>query len=264
VSAETKVCGKCGEEKPLEGFSRSRSARDGLQGRCKACCVAYARGWRHLKKLAGLPAGHFPSPSPAMKACKRCRLTLPLVAFGQTKGMCRPCCAACAREWRIHNKEHQREYRRRYYRTAKGRSFSRRRGHRRRIRKLGGVQSAIVALTAEHWASILSAYDHRCRYCGRVLDDTAPPTQDHVHPVSRGGRHTPGNVVPACQPCNSSKHAKLPAFHAEDIPDDLRWYFEDVPPGEERAHFVIESRQGDGVGRAPLHGQVDLLDLLAT
>jgi 5-methylcytosine-specific restriction endonuclease McrA len=29
---------------------------------------------------------------------------------------------------------------------------------------------------------------------------------DHVVPVSRGGRTEPGNVVPACLPCNSSKN----------------------------------------------------------
>lgn len=32
---------------------------------------------------------------------------------------------------------------------------------------------------------------------------------DHVIPLARGGRHGIGNVLPACQPCNSSKGARL-------------------------------------------------------
>lgn len=32
-------------------------------------------------------------------------------------------------------------------------------------------------------------------------------TWDHVPPVVAGGTTTPGNVVPACAPCNSSKRA---------------------------------------------------------
>jgi 5-methylcytosine-specific restriction endonuclease McrA len=31
---------------------------------------------------------------------------------------------------------------------------------------------------------------------------------DHMIPVSRGGFHTIANIVPACQPCNSTKHDK--------------------------------------------------------
>ncbi|HAT1242480.1 TPA: HNH endonuclease [Corynebacterium striatum] len=34
-------------------------------------------------------------------------------------------------------------------------------------------------------------------------------TLDHVVPLSRGGKNTIGNALPACQSCNSSKHSKL-------------------------------------------------------
>lgn len=43
-----------------------------------------------------------------------------------------------------------------------------------------------------------------CTYCG------APGgTVDHVVPLSRGGQHAEGNLVPACRSCNSSKADKL-------------------------------------------------------
>jgi 5-methylcytosine-specific restriction endonuclease McrA len=48
-----------------------------------------------------------------------------------------------------------------------------------------------------------------CHFCG----GTFPPgelTMDHLVPVARGGKSTPGNVVPACRECNSRKKYLLP------------------------------------------------------
>lgn len=46
--APTKVCTKCGEEMPLDRFSRDRSKPDGRQTRCKAC---RARGDRDYYQM---------------------------------------------------------------------------------------------------------------------------------------------------------------------------------------------------------------------
>ena len=49
----------------------------------------------------------------------------------------------------------------------------------------------------------------RCVYCGSPLEyDVA--TLDHVHPLSHGGAHAPGNVVLACGSCNRLKGDLLP------------------------------------------------------
>ncbi len=48
-----------------------------------------------------------------------------------------------------------------------------------------------------------------CGYCGRPT----PPrelTMDHIVPLSRGGRSTKGNVIPACKTCNTKKKQLLP------------------------------------------------------
>ena len=42
----------------------------------------------------------------------------------------------------------------------------------------------------------------RCAYCGAT---GAPLQRDCVLPISRGGRYTLANVVPACGRCNASK-----------------------------------------------------------
>ena len=49
-----------------------------------------------------------------------------------------------------------------------------------------------------------------CHYCGKEVG-ADNLTMDHVVPVSRGGRSTKGNVVPACDACNKTKTYRPPA-----------------------------------------------------
>ncbi len=56
-------------------------------------------------------------------------------------------------------------------------------------------------LTDEQWAALRDAWGG-CAYCGAV---DRPLQRDCVLAVSRGGRYTLGNVVPACGSCNASK-----------------------------------------------------------
>lgn len=60
-------------------------------------------------------------------------------------------------------------------------------------------------LTKAQWNELLDIYDRRCAYCF----SEGPLTMDHVYPLSRGGRHSPDNVAPACRPCNISKLDRL-------------------------------------------------------
>ena len=41
-----KKCNVCGEDKPLDMYSKHRSARDGLQSKCKSCSVAIMQKWK--------------------------------------------------------------------------------------------------------------------------------------------------------------------------------------------------------------------------
>ncbi|MGO4785119.1 HNH endonuclease [Cryobacterium sp. W22_MBD10_FK3] len=57
-------------------------------------------------------------------------------------------------------------------------------------------------LTAAQWADLLAAWGG-CAYC----QSPSPALQrDCIMPISRGGRYTLENVVPACASCNASKH----------------------------------------------------------
>lgn len=55
----------------------------------------------------------------------------------------------------------------------------------------------------------------RCFYCerefGQIPINSNIPlrrTFDHIHPVSKGGRFHPYNIIPACDKCNSFKSNK--------------------------------------------------------
>jgi 5-methylcytosine-specific restriction endonuclease McrA len=56
-------------------------------------------------------------------------------------------------------------------------------------------------LTDEQWTAFRAAWGG-CAYCGAT---DKPLQRDCILPISRGGRYTLDNVVPACPSCNTSK-----------------------------------------------------------
>ena len=66
------------------------------------------------------------------------------------------------------------------------------------------VDAADNDLTSAQWEAILEAWAG-CAYCGGQASADASLQRDCVLPISRGGRYTAENVVPACRSCNASK-----------------------------------------------------------
>lgn len=56
-------------------------------------------------------------------------------------------------------------------------------------------------VTVAQWMKIIKDFGNRCAYCNK----TGQMTIDHIMPLSRGGRHAIGNLVPACRKCNKNK-----------------------------------------------------------
>jgi hypothetical protein len=71
---------------------------------------------------------------------------------------------------------------------------------------------------------ILRRDNHTCRYCGLHAPEVALRV-DHVVPVALGGSDEPGNLVTACEPCNSGKTSVAPDQPIVDdvAADALRW-----------------------------------------
>ena len=72
------------------------------------------------------------------------------------------------------------------------------RAARRRKRRMHRVEHD---LTDEQWTALKEAWSG-CAYCGVV---GKPLQRDCVLALSRGGRYTLDNIVPACLSCNTSK-----------------------------------------------------------
>ena len=69
---------------------------------------------------------------------------------------------------------------------------------RRRKRRMDAVEHD---LSAEQWTALQAAWGG-CAYCGA---SGTPLQRDCVQALSRGGRYTLSNIVPACGSCNASK-----------------------------------------------------------
>lgn len=139
--------------------------------------------------------------------CTHCRRPLPNDGSNRHKFCSRKCARAhlslrlAARyardpEFRERNKAASRRHRRR---NPNARTDLYLRGIKRRLR--GGK---IFRFTAADWQRVVNRYNHCCAYCGDRVEGTLH--KEHVIPLSRGGDHGVGNIVPACSTCNRSKY----------------------------------------------------------
>lgn len=81
----------------------------------------------------------------------------------------------------------------------RARAYVRLSGHRRRAAAGGEF------IKVEDWERLLARYGGKCGYCG---DHTETIEADHRIPLSRGGKNTIANIIPACRHCNRSKRTK--------------------------------------------------------
>jgi len=166
-------CRVCRQVKEVREFNVDNSRNDGHGYVCRSCRAVNNTGVpnsreRHAKRLLG------------QAWCRNCNDWLPLVDMSKN-GLCR-----------AHQREADRE---RYANDAAHRE--RRRAHASE-RKRG-----VERVPAEAKEMLLELFDGGCAYCDQSAD-----TWDHVVPVSKGGKTVPGNILPSCVVCNSSKRAR--------------------------------------------------------
>lgn len=102
--------------------------------------------------------------------------------------------------WRDRNRDRIAAYDKAW--GAAHRENRRENGRQYRLRLVG---AEFVGVTDRDWCRLIDRHRHRCAYCG----EHRPLTQDHVIPITRGGRHAIGNIVPACIQCNAAKNDRL-------------------------------------------------------
>lgn len=78
-----------------------------------------------------------------------------------------------------------------------------RRNAHRRLAKKNSVEA--LAVTPREWQRLVDRYGGLCAYCR----ERPWAERDHIIPLSRGGRYSIGNLLPACVRCNRSKGTRL-------------------------------------------------------
>jgi len=180
---QSKACTKCKETKPLNQFSVEKKCKNGLAFHCKACAAIRIKKWK---------ADNPEEVKARQKAWKQANPEYVAVSN---------------KAWRQDNPEYVGTYRQ----TNANRIAAQERGyraahpekaviayHKRRARLRG---SAVFIITDKEVAKL---YASPCAYCGKPSKHI-----DHVVPLSRGGRHSIGNLVGACANCNLTKNSKF-------------------------------------------------------
>ena len=202
-----KWCTKGKHWQSLSEFCSDSSRGDGLKSTCRSCDYTRLRKGptKHEREL---------KKEKGLAWCRGCRAWLPIENVH--RGACRQC--------------HNREARERYARDEEFRN--------RRRQRSAAYQRGVEPVPPEGRDVLMEDFQGLCAYCCAPAD-----TWDHIIPVSDGGQTTPGNIVPACTSCNSSKRAKdvadwlderdikdIPAYMIESLCHSAPWNIERLSP----------------------------------
>lgn len=221
----TKVCTKCGHEKPLAEFHSKRGAKGGRNPSCKPCYNAVRRAgldpvrnrvmckaWRDANiDLArsndrSRYAGERREKRLARARDDWAKLTLEEKAAKR----------AAIQEWKDANPDLVRAMWDRTYAKHKAKHFEKTARWRRenpeaysaiRDRRRAAEAGAAGSYTAEDVRHLLQTQGRVCRYCDCLLTKFHV---DHFVPLARGGSNGPENLVLSCPTCNFRKGAKMP------------------------------------------------------
>lgn len=186
----TKRCTKCGEIKSLTEFSLYKGSP---RRWCRACVKIYNRAYReqYPEKVRSATISWRNRNLEKVKATKQRH-------YAENKEYYRK----KHDRWYAVNRDRSIQRSRAYFRTEEGKIRNRLNANKHRaVARRGDV--TIEELTA------LMQRQTRCAYCKKKFTNKLPATVDHVVPLSKGGLHTISNLVLACKPCNSRKHANM-------------------------------------------------------
>lgn len=170
IASGEKHCTKCKQWKAISDFPIDRTRGDGYAARCHEC---HRTGTKEISKRQ-----RSQMKAQGLAWCRGCRKWMPFDGVIEKQGACRDCVNRERRESYATNDE--------FRHKLKNFAYQRKR------------QVDAVPLEGEETLTML--FDGKCAYC------SAPATTwDHIVPVSKGGKTTPGNMLPACLSCNSSK-----------------------------------------------------------
>lgn len=196
-----KTCTKCGQTKPFEAFAKDKYKKSGITASCLACRNEYAKNKR--KNDPALRARRKEQSKIYYHANKEASAKRNRIWTIKNRDQRRALDAKFRANNRVEQSERAKDYRKRNPEVRK--NWSIRNPERqaaiyakRSFAKRGGIRYQISI------NELAKLYQQPCAYCGAPSDHI-----DHIVPLSRGGRHSIGNLTGACKSCNLSKGAKF-------------------------------------------------------
>jgi 5-methylcytosine-specific restriction endonuclease McrA len=140
---------------------------------------------------------------PEIFTCERCGREYPRPYKGKPEAL-RYCSHECRYAVQLENHKVNRAERTAYLKEWAKRNPQMAAAH--QLRRDARERAASVTLvTGRDLAWLVRRHGGMCAYCGiRPYEHF-----DHVVPLARGGRHSVGNLLPACAPCNLAKGSRL-------------------------------------------------------
>jgi 5-methylcytosine-specific restriction endonuclease McrA len=183
--SQYKACPDCKQSKSLEDFYNNASAYDGKNNYCKPCFKARIKVSR--KK----------HPEATNRAIAKWRATHKEQVLATTKAYRaknREVILSQKRAWAKANPDKIQEMYKRGYAKNPERCIVNAYARSQRIK---AVENNLI--TAKDYARL---YRMPCIYCGSYEKIEI----DHIHPISKNGRHSIGNLAASCRSCNRSKN----------------------------------------------------------
>ena len=160
------TCNTCFIEKPFSEYYKFPRNKSGYQYQCKLCRKEYcSKLWTENKDVM-------------YARNKKWAQANPQKLYEYQKKKSKKYLNDLHNKWVTKNREHLRDYYHKRRATAKN--------------------NGVYKILPKHLKKL---YVSPCLYCG----STDRITADHVIPITKGGTHSIGNLVPACLSCNSSK-----------------------------------------------------------
>ncbi len=171
-----KTCTNCKIEKSTDDFYKQKASKDGLHPYCKVCSSErnkrnYQKRWSYYRERGNAANRAAYAADPQKKLAQNAA-------------------------WSAANKDKVAVILRRYY-ERHPEMRAKKHSMRRARKENNGV---FVILPKE----LRKLKTQPCIYCGAKAEH-----MDHITPISRGGRHSVGNLAPACAKCNLSKNNKF-------------------------------------------------------
>jgi 5-methylcytosine-specific restriction endonuclease McrA len=208
---ETKVCTKCGVEKPAttEYFYKARLGKYGLFATCKNCKRELFRDSQKKYREEHKEQYRY-WQNTWRENNKEHEKEYRENYYKENKETIKERNRECRKGWDSkydkNNKDRIKEFKRNYRKTERGKLMAIKSFQKRRARK----RELESSFTIKQWNRCKEYFNNICCYCGKDKE----LTQDHFIPLVNGGEYTKNNIVPCCLSCNSSKGNK----------DFLEWY----------------------------------------